>query len=86
MTLESPLNVEDRSSPQEQVAMLCNGDEVYGIGTILKLYAQGWPKALFIALLEGPMVDWLRANGNRVEVVDGLAQFNEGGAELVTLM
>lgn len=66
--------------------MLCNGDEVYGIGTILKLYAQGWPKALFIAPLEGPMVDWLRANGNRVEVVDGLAQFHEGGASLVTLM
>lgn len=86
MTLRSPLKVEDGEFLQEQVAMLCNGDEVYGIGTILKLYAQGWPKALFIAPMEGPMVDWLRANGNRVEVVDGLAQFNEGGASLATLM
>lgn len=66
--------------------MLCNGDEVYGIGTILKLYAQGWPESLFIAPMNGSMVEWLRANGNRVEVVEGLAQFNEGGASLVTLM
>lgn len=86
MTLKSPLKVEDGNALQEQVALLCNGDEVYGIGTILKLYAQGWPNALFIAPMEGPMVDWLRANGNRVEVVEGLAQFNEGGPSWVTLM
>lgn len=86
MNSQSPLNVEEDDAFQERVAMLCNGDEVYGIGTILKLYAQGWPKALFIAPMEGAMVDWLRTNGNRVEVVDGLAQFHEGGASLVTLL
>ncbi len=86
MALKPPLSFDNGMALDEQVAMLCNGDEVYGIGTILKLYAQGWPKTLFIAPQEGPMVEWLRANGNRVEVVDGLTQFNEGGASLLTLM
>jgi glycosyltransferase involved in cell wall biosynthesis len=67
------------------VAMLFNGDEVYGIGTILKLYAAGMPDLTFIAPMEGVMVDWLRANGNRVEVVPGLANFHEGGASLATV-
>jgi glycosyltransferase involved in cell wall biosynthesis len=69
----------------EQVAMLCQGDEVYGIGTIEKLYAAALPQMSFVALGEGPMVDWLRANGNRVDVVPGLVRFREGGSSLGTL-
>ena len=67
------------------VAMLFNGDEVYGIGTILKLYAIGLPKISFVAPGDGPMVEWLRTNGNRVDVVPGLVNFPEGGASLLTV-
>jgi glycosyltransferase involved in cell wall biosynthesis len=70
----------------EQVAMLCQGDEVYGIGTIEKLYAQALPQIAFVALGDGPLVDWLRASGNRVDVVHGLARFHEGGSSLSTLL
>src|SRR3954464_12848586 len=69
-----------------EVAMLCIGDEVYGIGTILKLYAIGLPDLSFVALGEGAMVDWLRSNGNRVDVVPGLASLYEGGPSVFTLM
>lgn len=86
MNLQSNLSNEGNGSAHEHVAMLCNGDEVYGIGTILKLYAQGWPNLLFIAPIDGPMVEWLRANGHRVEVVEGLAQGDWGGPSLLTLM
>jgi glycosyltransferase involved in cell wall biosynthesis len=70
----------------EDVAMLFRGDEVYGIGTILRLYATGMPNISFVGLEEGPMVDWLRGNGNRVDVVPGLGTFSEGGPSLITLM
>jgi glycosyltransferase involved in cell wall biosynthesis len=72
-------------SKGDEIAMLLNGDEVYGIGTILKLYAIGLPNISFVAPGDGPMVDWLKANGNRVDVVPGLVNFPEGGASLLTL-
>jgi glycosyltransferase involved in cell wall biosynthesis len=75
-----------RDALANQVAMLCIGDEVYGIGTILKLYAIGLPNLSFVALAEGAMVDWLRSNGNRVDVVPGLASLYEGGPSVFTLM
>src|SRR4051812_46390154 len=75
----------NQPSQGERVAMLLQGDEVYGIGTILKLYALGLPKLNFIALGEGPMVEWLAANGNRLDVVPGLVRFEEGGASLSTV-
>ncbi|HEX3599577.1 MAG TPA: glycosyltransferase family 4 protein [Lacipirellulaceae bacterium] len=71
---------------QERVAMLFNGDEVYGIGTILKLYATGLPRMSFVAPGDGPMVDWLKANGNRVDVVPGLVNFHEGGPSIFTVL
>jgi glycosyltransferase involved in cell wall biosynthesis len=70
----------------KQVAMLCQGDEVYGIGTIEKLYATAMPEMSFVALGDGLLVDWLRGNGNRVDVVHGLAQFQDGGPSLLTLL
>jgi glycosyltransferase involved in cell wall biosynthesis len=85
MNLQGPAAGSDRDSLSERVAMLCIGDEVYGIGTILKLYATGLPNISFVALSEGPMVDWLRANGNRIDVIRGLAQFPGGGPSLVTI-
>jgi glycosyltransferase involved in cell wall biosynthesis len=77
---------DDNSVRPNEVAILLQGDEVYGIGTIVKLYAIGLPQLLFIALGPGTLVDWLRANGNRVYVVPGLARFNEGGASIVTVI
>jgi glycosyltransferase involved in cell wall biosynthesis len=65
--------------------MLCQGTEVYGIGTIIKLYAAAWPELSFVALSEGALVDWLRERGNRVDVVSGLATFWEGGPSLWTI-
>jgi glycosyltransferase involved in cell wall biosynthesis len=67
------------------VAMLCQGTEVYGIGTIIKLYAIAWPELSFVALGDGAIVDWLHKNGNRVDVVPGLAAFWEGGPSLWTI-
>jgi glycosyltransferase involved in cell wall biosynthesis len=73
-------------STGEGIAMLCEGSEVYGIGTILKLYARGLPNISFVALGDGAMVDWLRASGNRVDVVPGLVRFRTVGPSLWTLM
>ena len=75
-----------RDSLGTRVAMLIQGDEVYGIGTIIKLYATGLPNLSFVALGEGPMVDWLRTNGSRVDIVAGLIRFHEGGPSLFTLL
>ncbi|MGD9632747.1 MAG: glycosyltransferase family 4 protein [Pirellulales bacterium] len=60
-----------------QVAMLVQGSEVYGIGTIEKLYAESWPEMTFICLGPGPMFDWLRGRGARVELVEGLVSLRE---------
>ncbi len=64
--------------------MLCQGTEVYGIGTIEKLYAQGIAGLSFICMSEGPLVDWLRDGGYRVEVVPGFSHFM-AGRSLATL-
>lgn len=80
-----PSSNPNHESAGGDVAMLFNGDEVYGIGTIVKLYAVGMPNMSFVAPGEGPMVDWLKANGNRVDVVPGLVNFAEGGAALLTV-
>jgi glycosyltransferase involved in cell wall biosynthesis len=66
--------------------MLVLGDEVYGIGTIEKLYAAAFPQMTFVAMGDGQLVDWLRGNGNQVEVVHGLARFQEGGPSFTTLL
>ena len=80
----SPTNP-NRESMGDDVAMLFRGQEIYGIGTILRLYATGMPNISFVGLEEGPMVDWLRGNGNHVDVVPGLGTFHEGGPSLVTI-
>jgi glycosyltransferase involved in cell wall biosynthesis len=74
-----------RISPQN-VAMLCQGSEVYGIGTILKLYAMAFPDMSFIALDDGPLVEWLRDRGCRIDVVPGLARFRASGPSVVTVL
>src|SRR6186997_1553503 len=85
MNLQTSATDSELNSLSERVAMLFIGDEVYGIWTIIKLYATGLSKMSFVALSEGPMVDWLRGNGNRVDVVPGLAQFPGGGPSLLTI-
>lgn len=60
-----------------QVAMLVIGDEVYGIGTIEKLYAEAWPDMTFVCLGTGPLHDWLLARKANVELVPGLRRFAE---------
>lgn len=63
-----------------KVAMLCQGTEVYGVGTVLKLYARGMPEARFVCMSKGPMLDWLREGGYRVDLCEGLSQFTAGGS------
>ena len=67
----------DTSNLPAQVAMLVQGGEVYGIGTIEKLYAESWPEMTFICMGPGAMHDWLRQRGAKVELVEGLASFRE---------
>src|SRR3954449_2913549 len=85
MSHSRPLTLENPRAWAERTAMLLQGDEVYGIGTIIRLYAIGLPEMSFVALGEGPMVDWLRGNGNRVDVVPGLVRFHEGGPSIITI-
>jgi len=85
MNENAPTSRLDPDSVSKRVAILLIGDEIYGIGTILKLYATGLPDMSFVAMGEGAMVDWLRANGNRVDVVPGLTTFKGGGPSLLTV-
>lgn len=59
------------------VAMLVQGNEVYGIGTVVKLYADLWPELTFVCLGPGPLYDWLRAQNAKVELVEGMTAFSE---------
>jgi glycosyltransferase involved in cell wall biosynthesis len=67
----------NRESPVQpaQVAMLVHGAEVYGIGTIQRMYASHWPEMTVVCLSRGPMWDWLQQRGGRSELVEGLAHF-----------
>jgi glycosyltransferase involved in cell wall biosynthesis len=58
-----------------QVSMLVQGSEVYGIGTIEKLYATAWPDLTFVCLGRGALHDWLVERGAVVELVEGLTTF-----------
>jgi glycosyltransferase involved in cell wall biosynthesis len=60
--------------------MLCHGQETYGIGTVLKLYARGMPDVAFVCVSEGPMHDWLRQNARRVIYQPALAHFRVGSS------
>ncbi len=55
--------------------MLAHGDELYGIGTIERIYAGGWPEMTTICLGTGHLYDWLRECGAKVELVEGLSRF-----------
>jgi glycosyltransferase involved in cell wall biosynthesis len=66
--------------------MLCQGDEDYGVGSVLKMYADAMPELSFVALGDGQLVEWLRARGRQVDVVPGLMKFDEAGPSILTLM
>lgn len=68
-----------------RVAMLCLGTEVYGVGTIQKLYAQHAPGMAFVCFEKGPLWDWLGEQGVRRFMVDGLGSFAATGSSLATL-
>lgn len=61
------------------VAMLVNGDEVYGVGTIEKLYSDAWPDMLFVCTRRGPMHEWLKEHHPRVMLIDGLSDLSLRG-------
>jgi glycosyltransferase involved in cell wall biosynthesis len=65
-----------------QVAMLVQGTEVYGIGTIEKLYATAWAELTFVCLGRGALYDWLVQRGAKVELVEGLASFRANNSFL----
>ncbi|MGB0767561.1 MAG: glycosyltransferase family 4 protein [Phycisphaeraceae bacterium] len=85
------MNATDTTTPNatpvapSEVAMLCNGDEFYGIGTIIKLYAKGLPDMRFVCFSDGAMYQWLKERGADVRVFDGINRFTARGS-LSTLM
>jgi glycosyltransferase involved in cell wall biosynthesis len=60
-----------------QVAMLVKGDEVYGIGSVEKRYAEAWPDTTFVCLGPGAMYDWLHERRASVFLVEGLIWMHE---------
>ncbi len=61
-------------------AMLCKGDDGYGVASVLKLYARNAPELQFVCLQPGSMFDWLTQNGNRVHLLEGLSSFTAIGS------
>lgn len=58
-----------------RVAMLCKGDDGYGVASVIKLYACHAPDIHFVCMGPGAMLEWLKQNGNRVHLVEGLSSF-----------
>lgn len=63
------------ASTTSKVAILCKGDDAYGVASVLRLYAECFPEIKFVCLGQGAMFEWLRRNGNQVYLVEGLASF-----------
>jgi glycosyltransferase involved in cell wall biosynthesis len=51
-----------------RVAQLCYGDELYGVGTVQRLYAEGAPDMLFVCQRTGPLYDYLVERKRRVVI------------------
>jgi len=60
---------------EAKVAIICDGNELYGVGSVLKLYAQNLPKISFICLSKGVMYQWLLEQGCNVYYIDGGSGF-----------
>lgn len=52
------------------VAMLCEGPELYGVGSVLRLYALAAPDTLFVCAQEGHFSRWLAERSLRRIVLD----------------
>lgn len=74
-----------RGVDPSRVAILCHGDETYGVGTAVKVYARYMRDALFVAMGEGALTDHLRKAGCRVEVA-GVDWWFVAGDSARTLM
>lgn len=59
----------------KKVAMICSGTELYGVGSVLKLYAQKLQSITFICLSDGALYEWLIENGNKVILLPGGESF-----------
>lgn len=55
--------------------MICSGTELYGVGSVLKVYAQEMPDIIFICLSRGVMHDWLVENHQNVILMEGTSTF-----------
>lgn len=65
--------------------MLCQGNELYGVGTIQKLYAQGAKDLLFVCFAKGHLWDWLGQNNARRVLIEGHAELVAGKSSLAFL-
>lgn len=84
-SLPTSCAAEDASAfDPSRVAVLCHGDELYGVGTIMKLQAEHIPGLQFVCMGPGVLHDWLREHGANVEVFEGLRSFTAKGS-LATL-
>lgn len=67
-------------SPADKAAMICLGNEVYGVGAVQKSYAARLPNLTFVCMGEGALYDWLRKQGVNVSIVPGDTHFVAGGS------
>lgn len=68
-----------------RVAMLCQGTEVYGVGTIQKLYARHAPGMAFVCFEEGSLWEWLGKQNVRRFMIPRAESFTAGGSSVRTL-
>ncbi len=59
----------------KKIAMLCSGTELYGVGSVLKIYAKEMPNIIFICMSRGVMYDWLIKNNNNVMLLESNYSF-----------
>jgi glycosyltransferase involved in cell wall biosynthesis len=62
------------------VAHLFQGNEVYGIGSVQRLYATHLPGLLFVCFGDGALHQWLRAHGHRTILANGPQAFTVGSS------
>jgi glycosyltransferase involved in cell wall biosynthesis len=65
----------DHLKTYSTVALICHGDEQYGVGTVIRHIAMCMPGIFYICMRSGPLEQMLRHRGEDVHVVNAEAKF-----------